>query len=71
MLRLILPLALGTVLSAAVVAFATGSLYKPVGRHRAIDQSGLVGFLGPIETPTASSGARRAKELHHAVLSLN
>jgi hypothetical protein len=72
MLRLILPLALGTVLSGAVVAFATESPYKPVRHHRAIDHAGFVGFPGPSETPTASlSQKARARQSLHEELSLN
>ena len=65
---LILPLALGTVLSGAVVAFATESSYKPVQHHRATNHGGLVNF--PSGTPTASARAKaHARRLRHEGLS--
>lgn len=72
MLKLILPLALGTVLSGAVVAFATESPYEAVRHHRAIDHAGFVDFPGPSETPTASLSTKmRARQMLRVEVSLN
>ena len=55
MKRLILPLALGTVLSGAIVAFATET--SSFQHHRAINHWSRINFVDPSVTPTGSAKA--------------
>ena len=66
MKRLIMPLALGTVLAGAVAAFATESPYKPLHVQRAAYHWSFFGYPDP--TPTASARAH-ARRLRHEGLS--